>query len=50
MKDRHIIEALGKAKVIIEDGKVIYVGEPEVTYCPLFAKQRGIKGGTPRSP
>jgi len=43
MKDRHIIEALGKAKVIIEDGKVIYVGEPEVTYCPLFAKHRGIK-------
>ncbi|WP_456419719.1 methanogenesis marker 8 protein [Methanocaldococcus infernus] len=40
---RHVMEALGKAKVIVEDGKVVYVGEPKVKYCPLFAKHRGIK-------
>lgn len=43
MKNRHVIEAMGKTKVVIEDGKVIFVGKPAVTYCPLFMKQRGIK-------
>ncbi|HVO78203.1 MAG TPA: methanogenesis marker 8 protein [Methanomassiliicoccales archaeon] len=43
MKDRHVIEALGRTKVIIEDGKVTYVGEPEVTFCPLFARHRGLE-------
>lgn len=47
MKDRHVIEALGKTKVIIEDGKVVFVGQPAVTYCPLFAKHRGIQVITP---
>jgi len=47
MKDRHVIEALGKTKVIIEDGKVTFVGKPEVTYCPLFMKHRGIREITP---
>jgi putative methanogenesis marker protein 8 len=42
-KDRHVIEALGMTEVIIEDGKVTFVGEPQVTYCPLFAKHRGIR-------
>jgi putative methanogenesis marker protein 8 len=28
---------------VIEDGKVVEVGEPEVTYCPLFFKHRGIE-------
>lgn len=40
---RHVMEALGKARVVIEDGKVVEVGEPEVTYCPLFFKHRGIE-------
>jgi putative methanogenesis marker protein 8 len=39
---RHTLEALGKTKVVIEDGKVIEVGEPMVRYCPLFHKHRGI--------
>ena len=47
MKDRHVIEALGRTKVIIEDGKVTYVGTPEVTFCPLFARHRGIEKITP---
>jgi putative methanogenesis marker protein 8 len=37
------MEALGKTRVVIEDGKVVEVGEPEVTYCPLFFKHRGIE-------
>jgi len=45
--DRHVIEALGKTKVVIEDGKVTCVGEPQVEYCPLFLKYRGIKEITP---
>ncbi|MBO7409437.1 MAG: DUF2099 family protein [Candidatus Methanomethylophilaceae archaeon] len=40
---RHVMEALGKARVVIEDGKVVSVGEPVVKYCPLFYKYRGIK-------
>lgn len=40
---RHVMEALGKARVVMEDGKVIEVGEPKVRYCPLFKKYRGIE-------
>lgn len=43
MKDRHVIEALGRTKVVIEDGKVVSVEQPEVGYCPLFHKVRGYK-------
>lgn len=39
----HIIEALGLTQVTIKDGKVVEVGEPQVTYCPLFDHHRGIK-------
>ena len=39
---RHVLEALGKTRVVVEDGKVVEVGEPVVRYCPLFAKHRGI--------
>ena len=39
----HIIEALGKSKITIRDGKVVDVSEPEVEYCPLFDHHRGIK-------
>jgi putative methanogenesis marker protein 8 len=40
--DEHIIEAMGKTKIIIKDGKVVYVGKPQINYCPLFDKYRGI--------
>jgi putative methanogenesis marker protein 8 len=40
---RHVTEALGKARVVIVDGKVTEVGEPLVRYCPLFKKHRGIE-------
>jgi putative methanogenesis marker protein 8 len=42
-----VIEALGKTRVVVEDGKVREVGKPEVRYCPLFAKHRGIQRITP---
>ena len=37
------MEALGKSKIIIEDGKVADVSEPVVKYCPLFKKHRNIE-------
>lgn len=41
--DEHIIEALGKAKVTINDGKVTKIEEPLIEYCPLFHKHKGIE-------
>ena len=43
MTDEHVIEGLGKARVVIRDGKVAEVGEPQIGYCPIFDKHRGIK-------
>ena len=37
-KDKHVIEALGKAEVTIEDGKITSIGEPVVDYCSIFEK------------
>jgi putative methanogenesis marker protein 8 len=45
--DRHVFEALGKTRVVIENGKVTDVGTPQVSYCPLFYKMRGIEEFTP---
>ncbi len=39
----HIMELMGKTRVIVKDGKVIEVGQPEVEWCPIFAKVRGIQ-------
>lgn len=41
--DEHIVEAMGRSKVTIKDGKVIKVEDPKVEYCPLFHKHRGIE-------
>lgn len=38
VKDYHVIEALGKTEVVIENGEVTSVGEPLVDYCPIFDK------------
>jgi len=46
--DEHVMEALGKAKVVIKDGKVVKVEEPLIDYCPLFHKYRGIEKLTPQ--
>lgn len=47
--DEHVIEALGKTKVRVKDGKVVEVGEPKIDYCPIFDKYRGIKELTPEN-
>ncbi len=47
--DEHVIEALGKSKVIIRDGKVVSIEDPVIDYCPLFDKYRGIKKLTKES-
>lgn len=47
MADRHVMECLGMSRVVIEDGKVIEVGEPVVKFCPLFKKYRNIDEITP---
>lgn len=39
----HVMEILGMARVVVKDGKVIEVGEPQIEWCPLFEKARGIK-------
>ncbi len=39
---RHVMECLGKSRVVIEDGKVVEVSEPMIKVCPLFKKHRGI--------
>ena len=41
--DEHVIEALGKARVVVRDGKVVEVGETQIGYCPIFDKNKGIK-------
>jgi putative methanogenesis marker protein 8 len=43
MKNRHVLEALGKAYVVVEDGHVVEVGKPLIERCPIFAKARGIE-------
>ncbi|MGD0056695.1 MAG: methanogenesis marker 8 protein [Methanomassiliicoccales archaeon] len=45
--DRHVVEALGRTRVVIENGKVTEIGVPRVEYCPLFNKYRGIEKITP---
>ncbi|SCG85591.1 methanogenesis marker 8 protein [Methanobacterium congolense] len=41
--DEHIIEALGRTRVVVREGNVVEVGEPKINYCPIFDKNRGIK-------
>lgn len=36
VEDKHVIEALGKVKVVIENGEVTEVGSSEMKYCPMF--------------
>lgn len=42
-KDYHVIEALGKARVVIENCEVTEVGDPLVDYCPIFDQIDGAK-------
>ncbi len=47
--DEHVMEALGKTRVKVKEGKVVEVGEPKIEYCPIFDKYRGIKKLTPEN-
>ena len=38
MQDRHIIEAAGMTRIVIENGKVVETGNPKISFCP-FAKR-----------
>jgi len=35
ISDEHIVEAIGRTRVVIRDGSVVEVGEPCITECPL---------------
>jgi putative methanogenesis marker protein 8 len=41
-KERHVFEALGRARIVVEDGEVVEVSEPLIRYCRLWEKIRGI--------
>lgn len=43
VKDRHVIEALGKAEVVIENGEIVSISEPQIDYCPIFGKYHNIE-------
>ncbi len=43
IKDKHVIEALGKTRVTIENGEITSIGEPEIEYCPIFGKYHNIQ-------
>jgi len=35
IRDEHVIEAIGRTRVVIRDGRVVEVGTPCITECPL---------------
>ena len=37
-KDEHVIEAIGRCRMVIRNGKVVEVGEPLIWDCPLAKK------------
>ena len=41
-KERHVFEALGRARIVVEDCEVVEVSEPLIRYCRLWEKMRGI--------
>jgi len=43
----HVMELVGKTRVVVKDGKVVEVGEPQIEWCPIFDKLCGIKKITP---
>lgn len=40
MEDRHVIEAVGMSRVVVENGKVTEVSEPKIKSCPLAKRFR----------
>ncbi|OUJ18644.1 hypothetical protein AMET1_0290 [Methanonatronarchaeum thermophilum] len=42
-KSRHVLELLGKTRVVVENGEIIEIEEGEVDYCPLWHKMHGVE-------
>jgi putative methanogenesis marker protein 8 len=47
--DEHIMEMLGRCRVKVRGGRVVESSQPQIDYCPLFAKVRGIQKLTPEA-
>lgn len=43
VNDRHVIETLGKVRVVIENGEITEVGSSEMKYCPMFHAMHGVE-------
>ena len=43
VEDRHVIEVLGKVRVVIENGEITEVGSSDVKYCPMFHAMHGVE-------
>lgn len=43
VKDRHVIETLGKVEVVIENGEITSVESSDVKYCPMFHAMHGVE-------
>lgn len=41
--DEHVIEALGKTRITIKDGKITDIREPLIEYCPIFGKYHNME-------
>ena len=41
--DKHVIETLGKVRVVIENGEITEVGSSEMKYCPMFHAMHGVE-------
>jgi len=39
----HIMEILGKTRVVVKNGKVVEVGQPRIHWCPLWNKASGLE-------
>jgi putative methanogenesis marker protein 8 len=46
--NRHVVEAMGRTRITIEDGKVVAVGNPLTRYCPIWDRVKGVKKITPQ--
>lgn len=43
VEDKHVIETLGKVRVVIENGEITEVGSSEMKYCPMFHAMHGVE-------
>ena len=43
---RHVMEALGLCRIVVEDGEIVEISQPRLHRCPMFAKMRGLESLT----